>query len=131
QSFCEKCKKCATYCPSKAITEGPKTVYNGYETWRADPARCTPFRIGNKAGSSCGRCIKVCPWNRTDSWRHRLGTAAASRSGLAQRALIRIDAMLKSNLKVEPEDRWWRVEDFADVPETGFAIDERSTIKSP
>ncbi len=131
QSFCESCKKCATYCPSRAITEGPKTLQNGYEAWRVDAARCTPFRIGNKAGSSCGRCIKVCPWNRRDSWYHRLGMAAAGRSRPAQRALIKLDSMLKSNLKAEPDDRWWRVEDFAEVPETGFYIDERSTIKTP
>lgn len=131
QSFCEQCKKCATYCPSKAITDGPKIVYNGYETWKTDVAKCVQFRIGNKAGSSCGRCIKVCPWNRRDSWYHRLGIAAAERSKLAQWVLIKIDEMLKSNLKAEPEDRWWRVEDFGKVPEGGFLVDEKAMIKAP
>jgi len=115
QSFCERCKKCAAYCPSQAIASGPKTLYNGYETWRMDVAKCVQFRIGNKAGSSCGRCIKVCPWNRRDTWHHRLSIAGAARSKLAQRALIKLDEMLRSNLKPEPEDRWWRIEDFADV----------------
>ena len=131
QSFCEQCKKCATYCPSRAITDGPKTVYNGYETWKVDVQKCTTFRIGNKAGSSCGRCIKVCPWNRKDSWYHRLGIAAAKRSKLAQWVLIKIDDMLKANLKAEREDQWWRVEDFGKVPEGGFVVDEKSLIKAP
>lgn len=131
QSFCEMCKKCAQYCPSRAITDGPKTLYNGYETWRVDVEKCTRFRIGNKAGSSCGRCIKVCPWNRRDSWYHRLGIEAAARSKLAQWVLIKIDELLKSNLKAEPEDRWWRIEDFAAIPEGGFLLDERAMIKAP
>ena len=131
QSFCERCKKCAAYCPSQAIASGPKTVYNGYETWRMDVAKCVQFRIGNKAGSSCGRCIKVCPWNRRDTWHHRLSIAGAARSKVAQRALIKLDQMLKSNLKPEPENRWWRIEDFADVPEGGFAVDEKAMIKAP
>ena len=131
QSFCDKCKKCATYCPSGAITGGPKTVYNGYETWNTDMAKCTQFRIGNKAGSSCGRCIKVCPWNRADTWYHRLSITASVRSGLVQRALIRVDDLLKSNLKAEPADRWWRVEDFAEIPEGGFVVDEKAMIKAP
>ncbi len=131
QSFCEKCKKCAKYCPSRAIPEGGKTVYNGYETWVPDYAACTRFRIGNKAGSSCGRCIKVCPWNRRDTWHHRMGVSVAGKSDLAQRVLIKIDDILRSNIKAKPADRWWRIEDFADTPPGGFVADERSLIKAP
>ena len=131
QSFCEKCKKCAKYCPSQAITSGGKGIYNGYETWVTDFASCTKFRISNKAGSSCGRCIKVCPWNRRDSWYHRLGMRSSASSGLAQRMLIEVDAVLRSNLRAEPEDRWWRIEDFAEVPDGGFLLDEKSMIKAP
>lgn len=131
QSFCEKCKKCARYCPSQSISHGGKGVYNGYETWITDYAGCTKFRIGNKAGSSCGRCIKVCPWNRRDSWYHRMAMAAAERSGLAQQGLIKIDEMLRSNLRVEPGDRWWRIEDFATLPEGGFVSQEHSLIGTP
>lgn len=131
QSFCHKCKKCAKYCPSQSITYGGKSEYNGYETWVTDFASCTQFRISNKAGSSCGRCIKVCPWNRADTWYHRWAIRACEKSGLAQSALITIDEMLRSNLRAEPEDRWWRIEDFAAVPEGGFLPDERSLIRAP
>lgn len=131
QSFCDKCKKCAKYCPSQSIAHGAKSLYNGYETWVTDFASCTKFRISNKAGSSCGRCIKVCPWNRKDTWYHRLGVGASEKSGLAQWALIKTDEVLKSNLKARAEDRWWRVEDFAEVPRDGFALDEKSMIKAP
>src|SRR3972149_5790268 len=119
----------ATVTPAPAT--GSRAMYTGYETWRMDVAKCVQFRIGNKAGSSCGRCIKVCPWNRRDTWHHRLSIAGAARSKVAQRALIKLDEMLKSNLRPEPEDRWWRIEDFADVPEGGFAVDEKAMIKAP
>lgn len=39
---------------------------------------------------------------------------AATRSSLAQRGLIEIDEMLKSNVTAEEDDRWWRLEDFAE-----------------
>lgn len=61
QSFCERCKKCAANCPSRAITDGPKTVLNGYETWWVDVAKCAPFRIGNKAGSSAAGVSRSAP----------------------------------------------------------------------
>lgn len=47
--------------------------------------------------------------------------AASTKSRLAQRVLIKLDGLLKSNRKPEPADRWWRVEDFAEPPEGGFA----------
>lgn len=70
QEFCRQCGKCSEHCPSKAITNGDKTIYNGYETWKLDVDRCTKFRVTNQKGSSCGSCIKVCPWNKPRGWIH-------------------------------------------------------------
>jgi ferredoxin len=64
QEFCQKCLKCATGCPAKAIPTGDKVMYNGYEIWKLDVERCTKYRVMNQNGQFCGRCIKVCPWNR-------------------------------------------------------------------
>jgi ferredoxin len=41
QNFCEGCKKCARECPCNAIPYGPKLLFNGYETWKADVEKCT------------------------------------------------------------------------------------------
>ena len=106
QDFCNACKKCARECPSGSITEGPKTMYNGYEIWRNDIDSCARFRVTNTRGSSCGRCIKVCPWNKADTWYHRVATRLAARSGLARRGLIRLDDLLGYG-KEDPSLQWW------------------------
>ncbi len=75
QQFCEGCKKCARECPCNAIPFGPKVMFNGYEIWKADVEKCTKYRVTNMKGSACGRCMKMCPWNREDTveaeaWMH-------------------------------------------------------------
>ena len=67
QNFCDSCRKCARECPCNAITHGPKVMFNGYEIWKADVEKCTKYRVTNMKGSACGRCMKMCPWNREDT----------------------------------------------------------------
>lgn len=71
QDFCAKCGKCARECPSQAISHGEKVMVNGYEKWQVDVRKCTSMRVGNKYGSGCGTCLKVCPWNKPDTKFHR------------------------------------------------------------
>ena len=66
QKYCGKCTICADQCPSESIARGPKVLYNGYYTWKLDSRTCSDFDILNKEGCVCGRCTKVCPWNRPD-----------------------------------------------------------------
>ncbi len=66
QDFCSKCLKCARECPPGAISFGDKVMFNGYEMWKPDVESCTRYRIMNPGGSSCGRCLKVCPFNKED-----------------------------------------------------------------
>ena len=42
-------------------------MFNGYEIWKADVEKCTKYRVTNMKGSACGRCMKMCPWNREDT----------------------------------------------------------------
>lgn len=67
QNFCESCKKCARECPCNAIPYGGKVMFNGYEIWKADVEKCTKYRVTQQKGSACGRCMKMCPWNREDT----------------------------------------------------------------
>jgi reductive dehalogenase len=71
QDFCAKCGKCARECPAQAISYGEKIMYNGYAKWHNDVEKCTSMRVGNKHGSGCGVCIKVCPWNKPYTLFHR------------------------------------------------------------
>ncbi len=66
QDYCRKCTICADQCPSGAIPKGPRTLYNGYYTWRLNIRRCSDFDVLNKEGCVCGRCTLVCPWHRAD-----------------------------------------------------------------
>ncbi|MFC1820426.1 reductive dehalogenase [Thermodesulfobacteriota bacterium] len=71
QDFCNKCKKCARECPSKAISDEDKVMHNGYEKWPLDVQKCTSMRVGNQQGSGCGTCMKSCPWNKPYTPFHR------------------------------------------------------------
>jgi len=64
QDFCRKCRKCAEHCPSGAISLDRDPVeFNGYLRWNWDIKKCTRFRTTNRKGTSCARCMNVCPWN--------------------------------------------------------------------
>ncbi len=84
KSFCENCKRCATSCPSKAISFDDKpSLYPTYsdnkeDTWNnlsglykfhSDAKKCFLFWTQN--GSACGACIAACPYNKPDFWHHR------------------------------------------------------------
>lgn len=106
QSFCQSCKICAEVCPSKAISDGDKVMYNGYETWKLDTERCASFNFTNKNGTMCNRCVKACPWSNPPTWSHNLVRGMVTRSRLAQRIAIRA-SYLTGIGKHSPEDQWW------------------------
>ena len=114
QDYCGNCALCAEQCPARAITRGPKTLYNGYYTWKLNSKACSDFDVLNKEGCVCGRCTKVCPWNRPDlgpadfaqwdgslEWLHKTVDDQAERN--------------RANGFVDPRertDKWWfRLED--------------------
>ncbi|MFB0507331.1 MAG: reductive dehalogenase [Thermodesulfobacteriota bacterium] len=106
QDFCSKCKKCARECPSGALSFGDKVIYNGYERWPTDVEACTAMRVGNKRGSGCGTCIKVCPWNKPYTSFHRAVGWAIRHSSLARRVAIWGDDLLGYG-NPKPENKWW------------------------
>jgi len=106
QDFCTKCKKCARECPSGAINSGDKVMYNGYEHWPTDIEKCTRMRTGNSKGSGCGRCIKVCPWNKPYTPVHRAVGWTVRHSGLARSVATWADDIMGYG-KPRPENQWW------------------------
>jgi reductive dehalogenase len=106
QDFCSKCKKCARECPSGAIGDGEKVIFNGYEKWPVDVQKCTSMRVGNQKGCGCGVCIKVCPWDKPYTPFHRTVNWVMRHSSFARRFGIWGDDLMGYG-KADPERQWW------------------------
>ena len=106
QDFCSQCRKCARECPCNAIPFGPKVMFNGYEIWKADVEKCTRYRVTQSRGSACGRCMKMCPWNREDTVQSRELMLRSINSPAAREAIIREDDEA-GNGRRNPVKRWW------------------------
>ncbi|WP_171181247.1 reductive dehalogenase [Ruegeria sp. HKCCD8929] len=106
QAFCEACNKCARECPSGAITAGPKLMFNGYEIWKSDSQKCTTYRLTQKGGAMCGRCMKTCPWNMEGLQHERplrwLAMNVPSMAGV----LAKADDLMGHG-RINPQKRWW------------------------
>ena len=108
QEFCSRCEVCANACPAGAIRYGPKVEYNGYQMWKPDVGRCTRYRILNRNGSSCGVCLKVCPYNRRLNRRSaRLWLSCALRWPAAAPVLLLLDR-LSGRRGQSRRGKWWR-----------------------
>ena len=106
QAFCNQCNKCARECPCNAIPYGPKVMFNGYEIWKPDVEKCAKYRLTNMKGSACGRCMKMCPWNREDTaeWEQTMRTAINEPE--ARAAIIANDDSAGGGLR-NTVKRWW------------------------
>jgi ferredoxin-NADP reductase/ferredoxin len=106
QKFCEACKKCARECPSGAITAGPKLMFNGYEIWKSDSQKCTTYRVSQKNGAMCGRCMKTCPWNLEGLFAEAPFRKLAMTVPKAAKALAKLDDMAGKGV-INPVKKWW------------------------
>jgi reductive dehalogenase len=106
QAFCNSCMKCARDCPSGAISFDDKVIHNGYEKWAIDVEKCTAMRVGNKRGSGCGTCIKVCPWNKPYTPFHRTVAWTMRHIPAAHRLAMWGDDLLGYG-KPHYEEKWW------------------------
>jgi reductive dehalogenase len=117
QGFCSKCKKCARECPSGAISDGEKVLFNGYEKWPLDVKKCTHMRVGNQKGSGCGTCVKVCPWSKPDTLFHRSVNWTMRNVGAARNFGIWGDDLMRYG-KPNYDKKWWY--DLEDVNGDGI-----------
>jgi ferredoxin len=96
-----------------------KVIYNGYETWKTDIDQCTKYRVTNQHGSSCGSCIKVCPWNKPEGWTHDIVRWMIKHTPFMNGLLIKMDDLFGYG-KQNYEKKWWfdleRVDSTLEVP---------------
>ncbi|UCD44715.1 MAG: reductive dehalogenase [Candidatus Bathyarchaeota archaeon] len=67
--YCQVCKKCAKHCPSRSITEGPRTWEGpcdannpGVYKWYTDAESC--LRYWNEVGTGCNVCFRICSFTK-------------------------------------------------------------------
>jgi ferredoxin len=87
--FCRICKKCAENCPSRSIPFDDRKETDGTLRWRIDSYTC--FRYWNLMGTDCGVCMAVCPYSHANNLPHNLVRWSLRQSGLARRAMLRMD----------------------------------------
>lgn len=82
KEFCMTCRKCADACPSQALSHEAEPSFQaatvstngGVKKWAANAEKC--LKQWGEAGTDCGICIKVCPYNKIDEWHHDLAKLA-------------------------------------------------------
>ena len=92
QHFCERCLKCATTCPSGAISTGEKVVVRGVSKWQIDPEKCLLY--WGHLGSACTICQAICPWSKPPTLFHRLVAQIAFNVRWAHRLLAWADDLV-------------------------------------
>jgi reductive dehalogenase len=110
QDFCSKCMKCANECPCNAIPFGDKVMFNGYEMWKPDVAKCTSYRVTNHKGGGCGRCIKMCPFNKEGILAHRAALWLAIKVPALRGLLARMDDWFGYGVRNQVKKWWWDLE---------------------
>ncbi len=106
QDFCNKCMKCAELCPSHSISTGDKVMRNGYENWEFNAETCTRYRFRNPKGVSCGKCIRVCPWNKPEGWTHDLVRWMVEHTPYMNDFFIKMDDVMGYG-KPASDKKWW------------------------
>lgn len=109
QEYCRNCNICADQCPSKAIPNGDKIEYNGYETWKLNERKCASFAILNNYGNICGRCAKICPWTRPTATPRELEKWNGSIENLHADVDRQAENITKQGFAHEAETtrKWW------------------------
>jgi reductive dehalogenase len=110
QDFCNKCMKCAVECPAHAISFGDKVMFNGYEMWKPDVAKCVSYRVTNSKGGGCGRCMKMCPFNKEGLLAHRIALWGAIKIPALRGLLARMDDWFGYGKRNEKKKWWWDLE---------------------
>jgi ferredoxin len=89
-------------------------MFNGYEMWKPDVERCTRYRLTNRRGLACGRCMKTCPLNKVVSLDSPLYVQVASWLGvnapwlkpLLVPVATRLDDWFRHGVR-NPVKKWW------------------------
>lgn len=87
--FCNKCRKCATVCPSQSISYTGREIIDEKKRWQINQESCYDYWCSS--GTDCGRCISVCPYAHPDNLLHRIVRYGIKRSAIFLKLAVPID----------------------------------------
>jgi len=109
--YCEKCKKCAQYCPSQSILCGERTTEpnnisnaSGELKWPINAEGCFAFWASNEG--SCMNCIRVCPFNKPAGWLHDVVRWLVKHTPWLDSLLVKMDDLFGYG-KQERASKYW------------------------
>ena len=116
QKFCEKCKKCATSCPAKALSEADQPYWEtadprqlpGKKTYFENNRACVTWQSHKDV--YCSTCMAVCPWSKRDkTLLHELAHIAASQLPGLGKLWVTLDDLLGYGRITDGRDinKWW------------------------
>ncbi len=122
-NFCRTCKKCADYCPAKAIppatepTWETKGFYNrpGVKHWYRDEARCRAYIY--QAGA-CAICFAVCPYSKLHGQSYtNLWQSTVAKTTVFNRAIRKMDDFMGYGPRLGDDiEKFWDL----DLPPFGW-----------
>lgn len=112
--YCESCTRCAEACPPRALPFGEPTdqpanrsTITGVKKWTANCEKC--FGYWARLKTDCAICMRVCPFNRTNSWLDRLWFTLATGGVVTRKIAVWIDNKRRSRQRLKPKDWWARL----------------------
>ncbi|MCP4756129.1 MAG: reductive dehalogenase [Proteobacteria bacterium] len=116
QKFCEKCKKCATSCPAKALSQADQPYWETADP-RQMPGKKTYFE-NNKACLGwqshkdvyCSACMSACPWSKQDKTSlHEIAHIAASKMPALGKLWVKLDDLFGYGRISDAKaiNKWW------------------------
>ena len=92
EQFCKICKKCATNCPTKALSINDQSRVRGIEKWTTNVETC--YSIWRFYGTDCGICMAVCPFSHPNNWFHYLIRKVVKFFPIFNRILLYFDKII-------------------------------------
>ncbi len=109
--FCEKCEKCAHFCPGQAIMRGGPTDQalnasnrQGLLRWPLNAEKC--FGYWASIGGFCSCCVRVCPFNKAPGWLHNAVRWGINHTRWLDPLFVKADDWLGYGRQSDPASYW-------------------------
>ena len=111
--FCKACEKCADHCPSNSIMNGDRTAevnnasnVSGALKWPINAETCRMYWAKAKKGGGCTLCVSTCPYNKVDTWPHRIVRWFTDHARWMDKLFVVGDDMLGYGKPRNPDKFW-------------------------